>query len=404
VTLTSRGTDPRIEQARRAVSLVFALNGLAFASWAARSPAIRDELGLTSAGFGLLLLCFSIGSLTGLPLSGLVVGRFGPARSTVGGSLLAAVGLVVAAFSISAGSVAGTAPGLVLIGLGISAWDVAMNVEGADIERRLGRSLMPRLHAGFSLGTVVGAGLGALAAAGGVPVSAQLHVTAVVAFALVLVAVRWFVPPESGIEESTGDGTRSVLRAWLEPRTLLLGVMVLAFALSEGIANDWVAIAVVDGYAGSEALGAATFGAFVAAMTLARVTGGSLLTRWGRTPVLRASAGVATVGAFLLVLDVGIPVAIAGAVLWGLGSALGFPVGMSAAADDPRAAAGRVAVVSSIGYTAFLAGPPLIGFLADATTILQALLVVPVALLVGFAVAGVARPEQPDAVALDAPT
>jgi MFS family permease len=237
-----------------------------------------------------------------------------------------------------------------------------------------------------------------------VAVSVQLHLTAGVALALVLVAVRWFVPPEAVAEESAGDGTRSVLRAWLEPRTLLLGVMVLAFALSEGIANDWVAIAVVDGYDGSEALGAATFGVFVAAMTLARVTGGSLLTRWGRTPVLRASAGVATGGALLLVLDVGIPVAIAGAVLWGLGTALGFPVGMSAAADDPRAAAGRVAVVSSIGYTAFLAGPPLIGFLADATTILQALLVVPVALLVGFAVAGVARPEQPDAVALDAPT
>jgi cyanate permease len=180
--------------------------------------------------------------------------------------------------------------------------------------------------------------------------------------------------------------------------------MVLAFALSEGIANDWVAIAVVDGYDGSEATGAATFGAFVAAMTLARVTGGSLLTRWGRTPVLRASAGVAMVGAFLLVLEVGIAAAIAGAVLWGLGSALGFPVGMSAAADDPRAAAGRVAVVSSIGYTAFLAGPPLIGFLADATTILQALLVVPVALVVGFAVAGVARHEPAGAVAADTPS
>jgi fucose permease len=398
VSVTSRATDPRIEQARRAVALVFALNGLAFASWAARSPAIRDELGLTSSGFGLLLLCFSVGSLTGLPVSGFVVGRLGPARAVVVGALLASVGLATAALAISAGDVVATGPGLVLVGLGISGWDVAMNVEGADVERRLGRSLMPRLHAGFSLGTVVGAGLGALAAAAGLRVSVQLLLTAGCGFVLVLLAVRWFVPAGSKDASSAEGGTRSVLRAWVEPRTLLLGVMVLAFALSEGIANDWIAIAVVDGYDGTEAMGAATFGAFVAAMTVARVTGGSMLVRWGRTPVLRASACLAGVGGLLVVADLGLAVAVAGAVLWGLGTALGFPVGMSAAADDPRAAAGRVAVVSSIGYTAFLAGPPLIGFLADAATILQALLVVPVALLVGFAVAGVARTDPVDRV------
>jgi len=147
VALTSRETDPRVEQARVAVAVVFALNGLAFASWAARSPAIRDDLGLTSAGFGVLLLSFSIGSLTGLPVSGFVVGRLGPARAVVAGSVLTAAGLSIAALAISRGSAAGTAPGLVLVGLGISSWDVAMNVEGADVERRLDRPLMPRLHA-----------------------------------------------------------------------------------------------------------------------------------------------------------------------------------------------------------------------------------------------------------------
>lgn len=392
--VTSRGTDLRIEQARRAASVVFMLNGLALASWAARAPAIRDELGLSSAGFGVLLLCFSAGSLSGLPVSGFVVGRLGAARSVVGGSFLVSAGLATSAVAISAGNVAGTAPGLVLVGLGSSTWDVAMNVEGADVERRLNRSLMPRLHAGFSLGTVVGAGLGALAAAGGLPVASHLLLVAAGGFAGVVLAVRWFVPAEPVADGADTKGAGSVLRAWLEPRTLLLGVMVLAFALSEGIANDWLAIAVVDGYDGSEAFGAATFGAFVAAMTLARVTGGSMLTRWGRPRVLRVSACVAVVGALLVVLDLGLVVAVVGAVLWGLGTALGFPVGMSAAADDPRAAAGRVAVVSSIGYTAFLAGPPLIGFLADATTILYALLVVPVALVVGFALAASSRPEH----------
>jgi fucose permease len=391
VTDTARGTDLRIEQAKRAVSLTFALNGLSFASWAARSPAIREELDLTSSGFGLLLLCFSIGSLTGLPVSGFVVGRLGPSRAVVLGAGLAATGLSIAALAIAAGSVAACVPGLILVGLGISSWDVAMNVEGADVERRLGRSLMPRLHAGFSLGTVLGAGLGALAAAVGVSVTVQLLTTAAAGIVLVVGATRRFIPVEPGTHDGSA-GTRSVLRAWLEPRTLLLGVMVLAFALSEGIANDWLAISVVDGYDGSEALGALTFGAFVAAMTLGRVAGGSLLARWGRPLVLRATAVVAAVGGLLVVLDLGVGVAVAGAVLWGVGTSLGFPVGMSAAADDEAHAAGRVAVVSSIGYTAFLAGPPLIGFLAESVGILDALLVVPVAVAAGFAVAGTARP------------
>jgi fucose permease len=393
VAVTSRGTEPRVERARRAVAVVFMLNGLAFASWAARAPAIRDELGLSSAAFGVLLLCFSVGSLTGLPVSGLVVGRFGPARSVLAGSFLASAGLAAAAISIFAGNVASTVPGLVAVGLGISTWDVAMNVQGADVERRLGRSLMPRLHAGFSLGTVVGAGVGALAAAAGVPVGTQLLLTAGAGFAVIVLAVRAFVPPEPTADAAQAGGAGSVLRAWLEPRTLLLGLMVLAFALSEGIANDWLAIAVVDGYDGSEALGAATFGVFVAAMTLARVTGGSMLARWGRTRVLRVGACVAAIGALLVVLDVGLVLAMTGAALWGLGTALGFPVGMSAAADEPAVAAARVAVVSSIGYTAFLAGPPLIGSLADATTILYALLVVPVVLVVGFVFAESSRPQ-----------
>ncbi|MGI8986802.1 MAG: MFS transporter [Nocardioidaceae bacterium] len=389
---TPRVTDPRIERARQAVALVFAVNGIAFASWASRGPAVRDSLDLTSGGFGLLLIAFSVGSLTALPLSGAIVARWGPARTVVGGSLVVTAGLALAAVAIAAGSPWLTAAGLALVGLGISSWDVAMNVEGADVERRLGRSLMPRLHAAFSLGSVVGAGLGAGSAYFDVSVTAQLLVTAAVAFALAAYGTTSFVPVHVKALLTGSGSAGSVLQAWKEPRTLLLGLMVLAFALSEGIANDWLAIAMVDGYDAGEALGAATFGAFVATMTLARLVGGRALERWGRPLVLRTTAVIGAAGVLLVVLGPSAPWAVAGTVLWGLGTSLGFPVGMSAAADDERRAAVRVSVVSSIGYTAFLAGPPLIGFFADEAGILTALVVVPAALALGFVATRAARP------------
>jgi MFS family permease len=159
---------------------------------------------------------------------------------------------------------------------------------------------------------------------------------------------------------------------------------VLTFAFTEGVANDWLTVAFVDGHGTSEALGALGFAAFVAAMTLARTVGGGALERWGRVRVLRGTAGLALAGLLLVTFGPSLPWVVAGCLLWGAGAALGFPVGMSAAADEPDRAAARVSVVASIGYVAFLAGPPLVGFLAEEIGVLRALLVVPVALVVGL--------------------
>ena len=253
--------------------VAFLINGLCFASWISRTPAVRDTLGLSSAQLGLLLLCVSGGSIAGLPLSGPIVHRLGARAAVLVGSLTVGVGLAGLGVALLFASVPLAVPGLVLVGLGIGVWDVAMNVEGADVERRLGRSLMPRLHAGFSLGTVAGAGIGAAAAAAGVPLSAQVFVVAILAPASMAVATRYFVldraEPEEGASRRSG-----VLTAWREPRTLLVGLMVLGFAFTEGSANDWMAVAMVDGYGTSEAVGAIGFGVFVAAMTVARMVGG----------------------------------------------------------------------------------------------------------------------------------
>jgi fucose permease len=384
------------ERARVAVAAVFALNGLVFASWVARLPAVREALGLSTSALGLLLLCLSVGSVIGLPTSGPLVARFGPARTALGGVLVVAAGLLLAAAGVGSGQVVLTGAGLLLTGLGIGTWDVAMNVEGADVERRLGRDLMPRFHAAFSLGTVAGALVAAGAAAVGVPVQAQLAVTAVLAAAGAALCLRAFLPVAAG-EQGAAAGLR-VASAWREPRTLLIGVLVLCFALVEGTANDWLAIALVDGHGASETIGALGFAVFVTAMTAARTVGGTLLTRYGRPTVLRAMALLAVVGLLLVVLAPAVPLVLLGALLWGAGASLGFPVGMSAAADDPHGAAVRVSVVSSIGYTAFLAGAPLLGLLAEPERlgILDALLVALVALLVGAAVAGSTTPLPAD--------
>ena len=388
-----------VERARVAVALVFALNGLVFASWVSRLPAVREALGLSTGELGLLLLCASVGSVLGLPLSGPLVARFGPARTVLGGTSVVALGLLLVSLAVAAGSVPVTGVALVLLGLGIGSWDVAMNVEGADVERRLDRTLMPRFHAGFSVGSVAGALVGAGAAAGGLPVESQLALTGVVALAAVAVCLRAFLP----VTEAHVDAPAAlrVSQAWREPRTLLVGVLVLCFAFVEGTANDWLAIAFVDGHGTSDAVGALGFAVFVAAMTVSRTVGGSLLSRYGRTPVLRVTALVSAAGLLLVVLSSALPVVLLGTLLWGAGAALGFPVGMSAAADDESGAAVRVSVVSSIGYTAFLAGPPLVGLLAEPERlgVLQALLVVFVALLVGAGVARSAAPlPRPEAV------
>ena len=190
---------------------------------------------------------------------------------------------------------------------------------------------------------------------------------------LVPSAARGFLPVAAPAHEHHDEPRRSPLKAWTEPRTLLVGLFVFCMAFTEGTGNDWLGVAVIDGYDAAAALGALTFAVFLGAMTLGRWFGPGLLDRHGRVPVLRVSALIALVGLVLVVFGGALPVAMVGAALWGLGTALGFPVGMSAAADDPAHAAGRVSVVASIGYVAFLAGPPLIGFIGHEVGTLRAL-------------------------------
>ncbi|GAB3689516.1 MFS transporter [Angustibacter aerolatus] len=398
MTTTAARPAATVTRARTAVMAVFLLNGLVMASWISRVPATRDRLDLSASQIGLVLLAMSGGAVLALPLAGTVVHRFGPRGTVRAAALLCTAGLAL--FGL-APSVWLLVPGLFCMGVGSGTWDVAMNVEGAEVERRLGRAIMPHFHALFSVGTVVGALLGALLNHLDVPTPAHLVPLAVLVAVATLWSLRGFLPdaevPDEHADDAATSGPRMrAIDAWREPRTLAIGLVVLTFAFTEGSANDWMALALVDGYDLSNSQGVLGFAVFVTAMTVGRLLGTRLLDRFGRVPVLRLTAALAVVGLLLVVVGVSPWLAGVGAVLWGLGASLGFPVGMSAAADDPRYAAARVSVVSSIGYTAFLAGPPLIGFLADHVGILEALWVVLAVLAVAVVVAQAAR-EQPPA-------
>ena len=173
-----------------------------------------------------------------------------------------------------------------------------------------------------------------------------------------------------------------------------------AAAFTEGTGNDWLGVATIDGYDAAPALGSLTFALFLAAMTLGRWFGPGVLDRYGRVVTLRVLSLTALAGLGLVVFGGSLPVAMIGAVLWGIGTALGFPVGMSAASDEPTHAAARVSVVATVGYVAFLAGPPLIGFLADDVGTLRALTVTGELVALGLLVSGALRPP---AMSSDAP-
>ncbi|SFB72262.1 Fucose permease [Nocardioides terrae] len=382
-------TAPSLLTTRTSVALTFALNGLLFATLVSRLPDVRSELDLSNSALGLLLISASVGSVLSLPLAGRIIERFTPAGTVRGGSVAVGAGLLVCGIGATVVEWPPLAAvGLFAYGIGTSTWDVAMNVEGAEVERRLGRTIMPRFHAAWSIGSIVGSGIGVVMAALGVPVSLHYLVIGAVALVLTLRSAGTFLP----VEERHEHQERPRVSAWREPRTLVIGLMVLCYATVEGTANDWLSLAVIDGYDTPHWVGVAGFSVFVVAMTAGRLTGPLVLDRLGRAPVLWACSGLAAVGVLIAVYGGSLPVMFVGIVIWGVGASLGFPVGMSAAADDPVRAAARVSAVATIGYAAFLAGPPLLGMLGDAVGTLRALVVVAVLMVPASLTVFAARP------------
>ncbi|MEO5920584.1 MAG: MFS transporter [Pseudolysinimonas sp.] len=380
--MTAAATRPAYAKAwRNAIFVVFTLNGFGAAAWISRIPSVRDHLHISITEVGLLILGVSFGAIVGIIASSHVIHWLGERRTILlflagAGIALAVIGLGATAFSSFGVALLGYA----LYGFASGICDVAMNVSGAGSERANGRNIMPWFHASWSFGTVTGAGLGSLAAFAGVDVALHLGVVAALLFVGAFVVIRW-IPSDEALADARGDdhskpSFRDRMSIWLNPRTLLIGLIVLGMAFTEGSANDWIAIGFIDDRGFDNGQGALVFGVFTVAMTAGRIAGVPLLDRFGRVAVLRGASLAAAAGLAIVILVPVIPIAIAGVVLWGLGASLGFPVGMSAAADDPKNAAASVSAVATIGYAAFLIGPPLIGFVGDQIGVLNALWIV----------------------------
>ncbi|NNC12653.1 MFS transporter [Planctomonas sp. JC2975] len=407
---------PELRRWRNALFAIFIVSGLFLSSWVSRVPGVRDSLKLPTDVVGLILLGVSIGAIVGLVVAPPLQARVGTKRGIAIVAVTAALGLAVVGFGATVlVSFPIVVVGLALLGLGNGAIDVMMNVSAAAVEKRIGRTIMPLMHACFSIGTVVGAGIGAACAALGISIFWHFTVMAVITIAAAAYAVRYvpntqdvldkeaaggldsFDDPAMAVaprRRSFGETIKSQITVWADWRLVLIGVVMLGMAFAEGSANDWIALASVDGHGLTNAGGALVLDVFVAAMTLGRVIGGPAVDRIGRVWSIRLTAGLGVIGLLAFILLPHPAAYITGVVLWGLGASLGFPLGMSAAADDEQNATARVSAVAMIGYLAFLAGPPVIGFLGQQFGILNALYVVLILLVAAFVCAPALRHRE----------
>lgn len=379
---------------------LFGLLGFTVSSWLARLPTVRDQLGLTSSELGAVMLTGALGSLLTVLVAGAVVARIGARRALTAAAVLFSVAYLLLGLGPATGRTSLLVVGIVAMSASFALGNVPLNIETVAVERAMGRTVVPQFHAAFSIGAVLGSGVGALAAWAGVPVVVQFSVVSLAAIAWRLHSIPHAVltvhpAPAPAPAPGTGPGAarprgglRAGLAAWRERRTLLIGVVVMAAALSEGSANNWLAIAVVDGFAATEAVAAAVFGVFVASMTASRLLGTYLIDRFGRHGVLVASGSASVAGLSVFALGPSLPFAVAGVVFWGMGAGLIIPIGMAAVSADPLRAAGRVSVTSAFASIASMTAPPLIGIAAEAMGARHALLLITVVMMLGVLVSG----------------
>lgn len=369
-----------------ATGAVFALSGGLWATWVSRLPEVRTRLHADTGSLGIALLGSAIGSILSTPLTGILVRRYGSRA------------VITAACGISSGALIGLGLvrsvvqlGLVLavFGVGYGSWDVAMNVHGHAVESAAGRAWMPRYHAAWSVGGFVLAGLGSLISAVRVPVIAHFTAVSCVTVACVCALLLLFLPDR----ESAEDRIRHAAHAHpiLTWRLAALGVVMACATLIEGAASDWLGIYFDDVRGVAPAAGAAAFTTFAVAMAASRGAGTWTIAVLGRGRAVRLSGLLALVGVALLLLSPVTGGAYVGAALWGLGTAIVFPAVISAAGDSSRRPADAIALVTPMGYSGFLFGPPLIGLLAHSFGLERALWTVGALAAVMVALAGATR-------------
>ncbi|MEV6905585.1 MFS transporter [Amycolatopsis sp. NPDC051071] len=372
---------------RTAVFVVFALNGAALGSWAPRTPALSERVNASPGVFGLALLGASVGMLIAASVSGRLIERHGARAVVAGSTIIACAALPMVGFSTSVPLLAGA---LFVLGASVGALDVAMNVAGVEVERRHGRAIMPVLHAGFSFGALAGSVVAGFAASH--DWSPGRHLTVAALGALVVLAfVIAAVPGARPVR--TEPVAKPRIPPIKRPVLWLLAAIALFSAIAEGASSDWSALLMTSVHGVGDGAGAFAYSGFALSMALARLAGAWLQNRFGATRALAVGAGIAAAGLVLAALA-DLPVfGFVGFALAGAGLAAAFPIALSLAGASGKRPDGtggerELAFVTAIAYTGFLAGPPLIGGIAQVTSLsvsflfvgLTAALIVPSAL------------------------
>lgn len=378
-----------------ALFMFFFIPGLLMASWATRTPAIRDQLMLSTAEMGVVLFGLSVGSMSGILCSAWLVKRFGTRKVIRTTMSFAVLGMLVLSLALWVSSAPLFAFGLAIFGASFGSAEVAINVEGAAIEREMNKTVLPMMHGFYSFGTLFGAGVGMAVTGFGRPAAPHILAAALVAILPIAIAIR-AIPDGTGknaVEAAHGEAKG--LPVWRDAQLLLIGVIVLAMAFAEGSANDWLPLLMVDGHGFSPTSGSLIYAGFTLGMTLGRFTGGWFIDRYSRVTVVRGSAVMGALGIGLIIFVDNPWVAGISVLLWGIGASLGFPLTISAASDTGPDAPKRVSVVAITGYLAFLVGPPLLGFLGEHFGLRSAMMVVLGLVMVAALVArAVAKPQS----------
>ncbi|WP_313813057.1 MFS transporter [Glutamicibacter sp.] len=354
---------------KQSLNIIFFIAGLSFASWAGRLSVIDAIFDFSGLTLGTFLLCMTTGTLFGISIIPTISRKVNTKNLLLFLPLLLSACLIALGFAISITKDPTTAYIILFInGVFFGCLDIMMNVSGARVERHLNRSIMPIFHGFFSLGTLVGAGIATA--------TISVHMFTIWHFTLVaLIIVFLTMLSQRGLrgwENENYNKDKSQLSTPTNSDSqklgalLLIGLMVAGLSFAEGSANDWIAVAAVSGHGLPHQAGALMFTLFVAAMTIGRFTGGRMIDSMGPKRTLMIMGTIGLAGICLFILGDGPFILGVSAVMWGLGSSLGFPVGMTiAASQSSRLGPNAVSIISAFGYGAMLAGPPLIGFIVD---------------------------------------
>lgn len=345
----------------RAILVFFAVIGVVGSSMMVRLPLVREILAVTVGELGLLLVAGSVGAMTGLMLVGKFIAHRGTRTAAIVGLSLWAFGSSFYLLSLTFHSPLLFVIAGLISGFGAGVTDVAINVDGSAIEQKLGRAALPKMHAAFSIGALLGAGVGTLAAAVDIDIVIQIGVLLALAYVVPMLGIK-YLPKDNGLhteEEKAGNAGPVFTKV-----VVLLGLGIFGMTLAEGASNDWLTIGLVDDYGQDHATAGVAYAILIAAMTVVRFFGGGLVDRFGKATTLRVTGIIGLIGLLILVAKISVPMAWFGSALWGIGVALAFPLFLSAAGEQPNPAR-KVATVSAFGYASFLVGPPLLGLIAQ---------------------------------------